>query len=44
MPTEEMFDLMRGASRGDDVYGVRPPLARLGPPLLLRVAGGPSSR
>lgn len=21
MPTEEMFDLMRHASRGDDVYG-----------------------
>jgi hypothetical protein len=23
MPTDEMFDLMRFASRGDDVYGVR---------------------
>lgn len=24
IPTDEMFDLMKHASRGDDVYGVRP--------------------
>lgn len=24
VPTDAMFDLMKEASRGDDVYGVRP--------------------